>query len=256
MTLAYSAYIESLGQDLEAYLAQAEASEALSLDTDGHSSISVPVREEWSRQQKRIYHRINSCLAYWEGHGYKIAWVMLSTAVGGNAEKLSYHHQRLRQKIESELGYRGMEHFVVQTAEGNGVLHVLWAWKARKGERQREFWISQGWLVAEWERIHGAIIVWIRRYGGGRWGRKNVSRYVVSHYCSGQKMVVRCSWSWKRTFGFPLVAVWREFRKLYVGPLSRGGVRAWEAVMRGETVARCDWGVMSLEGFRVYGGAT
>lgn len=253
--------VQVLGDDLAAFLEGARAAElqpeagtrvvdALSLDIDGQSGIKG--KEEWTRQQKRVYHRVNSVLSYWEGNQFQVLWLMLSTAVGGDASKLTYNHKRLRQKVEREFGYRGMEHFQVRTDEGNGVLHVFWAWKAKPGMRQLNFGVPYKWLEREWKRIHGASVVYIKRYG--RYGRGRdrrwVSRYVASQYCTDHVALVNYSWSWKKTFGFPLVAVWKQFRALYVGPLRCAGVKAWTALLRGETVMRGDGGRMSIEGMR------
>ena len=51
-----------------------------------------PVAGEWTRKQKRGYHRVRSLLWFWECHQFQVLWVTLSTAEGGDAEKLTYHH--------------------------------------------------------------------------------------------------------------------------------------------------------------------
>ncbi len=182
--------------------------------TDKQSSAksTFPV---WERQQKRGYHRIQSCLQYWQGNGYQVLWVMLSTANGGNAGNLAYHHQRLRQRIERKLGYQGVQHYQVRTAEGNGVLHAFWAWRAQDGFRQRSFYVKQAWLSRQWHDIHGAPIVWLARVRSGRVSRHELSRYCMAQYVSGQAGYQYMSWSWGRTFGFPLVACWRAFKELW-----------------------------------------
>jgi hypothetical protein len=55
-----------------------------------------PVAGEWTRKQKRGYHRVRSLLWFWECHQFQVLWVTLSTAEGGDAEKLTYHHKQLR----------------------------------------------------------------------------------------------------------------------------------------------------------------
>jgi hypothetical protein len=127
----------------------------------------------------------------------------------------SHRHKRLRQRIESQLGYRGLEYYQVRTSEGHGVLHVFWAWRVPPGERFRRFWISQEWLSAQWEQIHGAPIVWIKAYKPGRRSRNRLSRYVISQYVQDQCGYVNMCWSWKRSLGFPLGAVWGVLRKLW-----------------------------------------
>ena len=109
-----------------------------------------PVAGEWTRKQKRGYHRVRSLLWFWECHQFQVLWVTLSTAEGGDAEKLTYHHKQLRQRIERQLGFQGLEYYQVRTEEGHGVLHIFWAWRVPDGERARRFWISQEWLSAQW----------------------------------------------------------------------------------------------------------
>jgi hypothetical protein len=67
-----------------------------------------PVAGEWTRKQKRGYHRVRSLLWFWECHQFQVLWVTLSTAEGGDAEKLTYHHKQLRQRIERQLGLSGL----------------------------------------------------------------------------------------------------------------------------------------------------
>lgn len=167
---------------------------------------------------------------------------MLSTAPGGNAEKLAYHHKRLRQSLERKLGFKGVEFFQVETTEGHGVLHVVWAWRG-----ERSFYIPQSWLSTEWERIHGARVVWVSRVGNGQRDRDKVSRYIVAQYCGGQSGFVRFSYSWW-SCEFPLAKCWESLKALasvsfrdesgkwgwrreYILSMSEV-VAAWEALLR------------------------
>lgn len=182
-----------------------------SLDSYGTSS-NKP-RQKWDKKQKRGYHRVQSCLQFWQTQGYQVLWVMLSTADGGDASKLAYHHQILRQRVERKLAYDGLQHYQVRTSEGNGVLHLFWAWCARDGFRQRSFYIEQDWLSKQWQDIHGAKIVWIARVKRGRVSRNKVSRYCMAQYVGQQSGYQYMSWSWGRMFGFPLVACWRWLKR-------------------------------------------
>ena len=197
----------------EAYGVDVRVGGGSSLDTNVSSSNTDT--KQWNRQQKRGYHRVQSCLTYWQENGYQVLWVTLTTAVGGDSSKLAYHHQVLRQRVERKLGYPGLQHYQVRTSEGNGVLHIFWAWRAEDGFRRRSFFVSQDWLSRQWQEIHGASIVWICRVKRGRGSRNKVSRYAMSQYVGEQSGYEYMSWSWGRTFGFPLVACWRAFKKLW-----------------------------------------
>ncbi len=180
---------------------------------------------------------------------------MLSTASGGDASKLAYHHQRLRQRIEARLGFTAVQHYQVRTAEGNGVLHVFWAWRANNGYRQRSFYVEQDWLSRQWQDIHGAIIVWVTRVKGGRVSRNKVSRYCMSQYVSGQAGYEYMSWSWGRTFGFPLVACWRAFKSIWLKRNGNGHRQVlyafWGAFLSGSAIPLGGGRYTSLEVVRL-----
>ncbi|MBK8379959.1 MAG: hypothetical protein IPL14_19200 [Nitrospira sp.] len=149
---------------------------------------------------------------FWEADHFQVLWVTLSTADGGQADKLTDHHKQLRQRIERQLGYRGLEYYQVRTEEGHGVLHIFWAWRVPDGERHRRFWIAQPWLSAQWEALHGAPVVWIKAYEAGQRSRNRLSRYVISQYVQDQSGYVNMCWSWKRSLGFPMSTLWEEMR--------------------------------------------
>jgi hypothetical protein len=196
----------------------------------------VKSRPIWSRQQKRIFQRVKSLLLYWEGANYDVLWVVLTTAVGGNNKKLAYHHKMLRNRIERKLGYKGIEFIHVETMEGNGVLHVMWAWKRPPGKNRGVFYIDQQWLSQEWQDIHGARYVFIKRYRGGKPSSARVSRYLVSHYVSNQDALVRVSWSRLRALGFPMAKTWTQFKSIWKRAHSskvpyREFIAAWERLI-------------------------
>jgi hypothetical protein len=91
---------------------------------------SLPVdqdRVRWSRQQKRVFHRTLACFSYWQGHGFQVLWVMLTSSLSSPKGTLAAHHAALRRAVEREFEFRGIEHCTVETREGNGVLHIVWA---------------------------------------------------------------------------------------------------------------------------------
>ncbi len=156
---------------------------------------------------------------------------MLSTAPGGDADKLANHHDRLLKLIEREFGFVGIQHFFVRTDEGHGVLHCLWGYRG-----PGTFYIPQAWLSKQWKRIHGAEVVWIKKARLGNRGRRGLGRYLVSQYVAGQSALVSTGWSWKKTFGFPYVKVWARFRKMLAGRPYREVVERWSQVMEGKEI--------------------
>jgi len=206
-----------------------------SLDNNGQSRTP---RQPWTKKQKRIYHRVNSVLTYWEAHGYQIRWVMLSSSEASDARLLARHHKELLRRVGRQLRFLNVEWFYVITREGFGVIHAFWAWRPGDGEGQRVFWVGQAWLAERWEAIHKARVVWIAAYKSAGRSRRLVSRYVVTQYVAEQDALVRMGWSWGRTFGIPLARYWQSFKAVYRKVPSVGGmkrlVQDWEAVMRGE----------------------
>jgi hypothetical protein len=168
------------------------------------------VFKPWSRQQNRCFNRLTSWCFEAKSRDCQLNRVDLTTADGGRADLLRKHLQELRRRIERDLGFKGLEMFIVETTEGNGVLHMVWAWRGG-----REFIIEQRWLSAQWEQIHGARVVWIRRMNLSKRDIRRVGRYFATQYLSGQSALKRISWSWKRS-RFALGKTWsfmvKQFR--------------------------------------------
>jgi hypothetical protein len=188
-------------------------------------------------------------LAYWNEHGYQSRWVMLSSkhetgqpADPETLKKLSPHFELLRQMIERRFGYKGVEFVKVLTAEGGGVVHCILAWRG-----PRLFYIPQRWLSAAWKRIHGAQYVWITEIKTGKASRKNLSKYLVSQYVASQDDFIRCDYSYRKTFGFPLLRVWKEFKRFF--PV-KFRFALWHQVMAGAEVTSSGGLAWSVEGVR------
>ncbi|MBA7713073.1 hypothetical protein ES703_122071 [subsurface metagenome] len=97
----------------------------------------------------------------------------------GYIQPSELHHCYPSKAFSSELAF---EYIAVKTAEGNGVIHILYA-----GDFLPQRWLSDNWLA-----IHGAFIVDIRKTYGSKRG---VAGYLCQ-YCAGQHKFVRYSWSW------------------------------------------------------------
>jgi hypothetical protein len=136
--------------------------------------------------------------------------VELTTAPDGDGSLLRLHLQELRRRVERDLGFNGVEMFVVETTEGNGVLHMVWAWSG-----SRDFIIDQRWLSKQWRRIHGAPIVFIRRMRLSKEDIRRVGRYFTLQYLSDQRGALkRISWSWRRS-RFAIGKAWAFMVKAY-----------------------------------------
>ena len=193
-----------------------------SLDSNGRSGtgddapkVSLPddgggnsLSHIWSRKQRHAFHLLLSLFHYWHEHNYQLRWVALTTATGGDKSKLSYHHKRLRQSVERHLGFDALEFVQVATDEGHGVLHIVWAWSG-----ERSFYVPQAWLSSEWNRIHGAPVVWIAGIGNRKKDAKRTSKYMVTQYCVEQNAFKRLSWSWWR-LPVAMSRAWETLKRL------------------------------------------
>jgi hypothetical protein len=101
----------------------------------------------------------------------------------------------LKKRIERQLRFPGVEYICVDTREGHGVLHMIWAWKDPDRTRVASFYIPFDWLQAAWRDIHGAFHVNLKRIGAADRDAKRLSRYIVAQYCGGQNALVRVSQS-------------------------------------------------------------
>jgi hypothetical protein len=177
-------------------------------------------------------------LCYWEGNDYQILRVDLTSANHSKAEDLRKNFRRLRRRVENVFKFYDIEDFVIETTEGNGVLHMIWAWKPKNGFKQRTFYIPHKWLKKEWEKIHGAYRVYIKQYDKSSSRTRNrVSGYLVSQYMAKQPGFVRYSYSWRRSLGFPLVQYWLMFKDYwlnYVGVDYKEMLAMWEYFLQGK----------------------
>ena len=195
--------------------------------------------EEFKR--KRLYRTLASLILIWTAHGYQMLRVDLTSAVGADYSKLRSRYKQLRRKIESEFDYPGIENFIIETSEGNGVLHMILAWKDKSLINPRKFYIPKQWLSDEWSKLHeGSIIVYVAKYENGETSRKRLSRYLVSQYMANHSSaLVRYSYSWGRSLGVPLGKTWNLFKYHhfnFLGLKVDTLIDRWESFLMGETL--------------------
>lgn len=164
--------------------------------------------ERWTRKARQHYRCWYSWLMYHGGRGCQLLRVDLTTAPGGSRKRLREDFKELRKRARRKYGYL-VEYACVDTGEGNGVLHMVWAIKASGA-----VWVSQSWLSAQWEDIHGARVVWLKRISSTRADHRRVAHYLVQRYLSAQQQAGRFTYSWHR-MRVALGSCWRELRREY-----------------------------------------
>ncbi|MEM2175130.1 MAG: hypothetical protein QXI58_05880, partial [Candidatus Micrarchaeia archaeon] len=176
----------------------------------------------WTRKQRKWYHRLKSFFQLLIPRNYQILFLTLTSPpdYSDKSKKrktkqrpVTYNFEKLKQQIEREWGFRGIQHLAISTNEGNSTLHVLLAWKPQDGMKWRHFWIPHSWLSERWENLHGARDVYISKVNCTRASIRRLINYLVDNMDRVLDPEMgngnRISWSWKRMFGFPPIAVWK-----------------------------------------------
>jgi len=182
------------------------------LDSKAQSSAQEETKKRsLGKKQKRQYQRQLSWLTEAGGRNLQLFRLDLTGSDVSDASLLRRHWQELRRRIKRRYGLY-LDCFVVETSEGNGVLHLV------VGVAQgRAAWIDQKFLSAEWEKIHGAFIVSIKRMGGKKKDRRCVSFYMVTQYMKNQgeggSALVRYSWSWWHA-RIKIGRGWTDFKRI------------------------------------------
>jgi hypothetical protein len=152
-------------------------------------------RPSWNRKQWNIRRAVLDRVRYWQLNDYQCHWVTFTSAPGSPILRLRKDFQVLRKRMARELDYKDVEYVCVDTREGHGVLHLIWAWQRPEGHWQLSFYVDFRWLQDAWKDIHGAFHVHIKRIGATDKDARRLSRYIVAQYCGGQNALVRLSQS-------------------------------------------------------------
>ncbi len=134
-------------------------------------------------------------LRYWQANGYQCLWVTLTSSPRSSPKRIRADFQALRKRMGRDFGFSGLEYVCVDTREGHGVLHMIWAWKDPDPARKASFYVPFDWLQGSWKALHGAFHVNVKRIGGADHDARRLSRYLVAQYCGGQNALVRLSQS-------------------------------------------------------------
>lgn len=188
--------METVGNEEAARSARLRApAPALFLDRGDGNVPRKDTRPSWNRKQWSTRRAVMDRLRVWQSSGYQCLWVTLTSAPGSSDKKLRANFQALKKRIERQLHFPSAEYICVDTREGHGVLHMIWAWKDPDPSKVASFYVPFDWLQAAWRHIHGAFHVNVKRIGAADRDAKRLSRYIVAQYCGGQNALVRVSQS-------------------------------------------------------------
>lgn len=207
-------------------------------------------KTDWSRKQRRTFRNLVTWMGYLKGKGYQLLRVDL-TSVRDREGSLTENFKILRRRVERVYKCKVL-YFKIETSEGNGVLHMVWAIKS-----ERAVWIPHAWLSAQWRDITGAYVVYIKRVSKGENNGKKIGRYLAQQYLAGQSAIVRVSWSWWRmgiSIGKTFTEFYKECRKGMFASFCMG-MSPFSVILNYSDILR-GWSKLIKTGFWDYGGAT
>ena len=189
-----------------------------SLDRSGHNSPQLlspqPHKKEWTRKQKRAYHRALSGLEVAHSMNEHVRFITL-TSSPESPENIHRSFSRLVKRIRRTFGH--FEYFAVKEATVSGLIHIHLLYRGP--------YIPQDWLSDTWAEIHGAPVVWIREVNLKRDSKKKIASYLVKYLAKDPLGRFWASWNWVfrgfvrfwrmliECFGYgpATIVMWKEF---------------------------------------------
>ena len=116
------------------------APEPVSFLDRGNENVPGDTRPAWNNKQWKIRRAILDRLRYWQMNGFRCLWVTFTSAPDSPIKRLRKKRLRkdfqvLWKRVKRELGFAGVQYVCVDTREGHGVLHMIWAWQDPKQKR-------------------------------------------------------------------------------------------------------------------------
>ena len=194
-----------------------------------------------TRRQSLVYRSALAWLSQLSSQGYRFLRVDLTSAPESCANSLLRHLEELRRRIKREFGF-DIEMLKIRTNEGNGLLHCVFACK------NRSFFIPSSWLSDQWQKIHRAPIVKIKKMTASKESFKRVAGYFASHGNENHPgKIIRCSWT-QKALKFPIRSTFKRlYRAVYDNARSlnfRDLLLAWESLLYN---SKCRLGGLGFE---------
>jgi len=160
-----------------------------SLDPQCHNSPLIlstkPNKKEWTRKQKRCYHRAMSGLEVACALNEQVRFLTLTSSPESPSDihkSFSKFVKRVRRK------YGKFEYIAVKEKTKSGLihLHILY----------RGSYMDQEWISKTWEEIHKAPVVWIEHVDLKRMKKSKIAAYLVKYLAKDPLGRYWCSWNW------------------------------------------------------------
>jgi len=173
--------------DLSYYFASAES--PTSFNFSGHNSPQLlspqPHKNQWSRKQKRCYHRALSGLEVAHALNNHVRFITLTSAPD-SPENIHNSFSKLVKRIRRQFGE--FEYFAVRETTVSGLVHIHLLCRGS--------YIPQEWLSNAWAEIHRAPVVWIKHVDLKRDSKKKIASYLVKYLAKDPLGRFWASWNW------------------------------------------------------------
>jgi hypothetical protein len=137
------------------------------------------------KAEKRRFHRLVAGLTIGMHQRERMRFMTLTTAPGVEKD-INKSFVVLKLRIWRTFGWKFNRYFKLKTAEGNGVLHIVYRGK----------FIPQSWLSYNWAQIHGGSFIVDIRELHVKNGLKPLANYLIVNYLTKQK-TIRMSYGWR-----------------------------------------------------------
>ena len=202
--------------DLSYYFASAESPTSFNLS--GHNSPRFsspqPHKKEWSRKQKRAYHRALSGLEVAHALNEHVRFITLTSSLSSPSD-IHRSFSKLVKRIRRNFGH--FEYFAVRETTASGLIHIHLLYRGP--------FIPQEWLSNAWAEIHQASVVWIKHVDLKRDSKKKIASYLVKYLAKDPLGRFWASWNWVFRgfvwfwrmiidhfgYGPTVIAMWKEF---------------------------------------------
>jgi len=179
---------------------------ASSLVYSGHKS---PFQSEWTKTQRRLYHRTLSGFEFAKRFGDQIRVLTLTSSP--DSPDIHHSFEVFKKRIRRKFGR--FEYLSVKEHTKDGLVHLHICY--------RGCFMPQSWLSASWNEIHRAKIVYIAKLRS--W---NLAKHLARYFIKEGFGRFWSSWSW----------VYRGYLKDWKKIVSRHGLKAiayWHVWLRG-----------------------
>jgi len=176
------------------------------------------------RKRERAFHRFLSGIKRCRYLDREVYFLTLTSSKERGYEYLKRDSIVLIKRCREFFGQ--FDYCMIKTHEGSGVIHMLFH---SGGCQSLRLDVLHSFFSVNWNEIHKAPIVWIRK----TYGDKRLAGY-LTQYLASQEGETRMSWSWGWVHrGF--VQDWKEVKRLNPGDIKKA-IQVWDWYLENDPV--------------------